>query len=173
MILQMSLDDPDVRNSVVGVPIYLHTMIAYSSAFLLKAKQKAKIYDLDADPNLILDLVTRIIDMLLEARAGERHLSGHIATGLRKMLGRMKATETSQVLNPPRPTTEVPGTGYLQQTEGEVWGAPNYFGVPDNGVLRMFDESVVPFSNEHFFPLGFFDVISAPNPEMDYRPREG
>lgn len=171
-ILRMSLDDPDVRNSVVGVPIYLHTMIAYSSVFLLKARQKSETYNLAADPQLILDLVTRIIELLFDARAGERHLSGHIATGLKKMLDRMTSRDSSQ--KPGEPQLQEPGSDYLHNPDPQMWGGQNYFGVPDNlnnGVLRMFDESAL-FSHENFFPLGFFDAVPATQLDMDYRQRE-
>jgi len=168
-ILQMALNDSDVRNSLVGVPIYLHTMIAYSAVFLLKARQRSDTYQLTADPILILDLVNRIINLLLDARAGERHLSGHIATGLKKMMDRMISRETSQ--KPGETQLHESTPDYLHNPDGQMWGGPNYFGIPDNGVLRMFDESAL-FSNENFFPLGFFDAMPATHADMDYRPRD-
>ena len=188
-ILQMSLGDPDLRNSVVGVPIYLHTMIAYSAVFLLKARQKSKTYNLNADSDLILDLVNQIIDLLLRARAGERHLSSHIATGLKKMLERMTSREASEKPGAgPLPSTHNNnnnssssstdhghghgmGPDYLHSSsaDAQMWGDHSYFGAPESGILRMFDESV-PYADEHFFPLGFFDAISAaPPPDMSYQ----
>ncbi|KFX98547.1 hypothetical protein V490_02256 [Pseudogymnoascus sp. VKM F-3557] len=168
-ILQTVLDEPGIRNSVVGVPIYLHTMIAYSAVFLLKVQQKWKAYNLSTDATLIRDLVMRIIRLLLDARAGERHLSSHIATGLSKMLDHFtswEAGETSRIL----PVD----AGQISQDNpsnpgAQVW-EPNY-AISDTGILRMFDTSV-PFYDEHYFPLGFFDVMSAGQPDTDYRHRE-
>lgn len=171
-ILQICLEDTDLRNSLVGVPIYLHTMIAYSAVFLLKARQKSKTYNLDADSDLIFDLVTKIIDLLLHSQAGERHLSGHIAVGLKTMLERMASRETSEKPGAvPLNNTQGIGSDYLhhQNADGQMWGDHNYFGAPESGILRMFDESVVPFSDEHFFPLGFFDGMSAPQTDMGYQ----
>lgn len=169
-ILQICLGDADLRNSVVGVPIYLHTMIAYSAVFLLKARQKSKTYNLEADSDLILNLVTRIIDLLVHSQAGERHLSGHIAAGLKKMLERITSGEMQKPGTVPLSTnTQGMGSDYLQHQnpDSQMWGDHNYFGAPD-GILRMFDESV-PFSDEHFFPLGFFDGMSAPQTDVGYQ----
>jgi hypothetical protein len=168
-ILQTVLDEPGIRNSVIGVPIYLHTMIAYSAVFLLKVQQKWKAYNLSTDATLIRDLVMRIIRLLLDARAGERHLSSHIATGLSKMLDHFiswEAGEASRIL----PVDSGQISQDNQSNPGaHVW-EPNY-AISDTGILRMFDTSV-PFYDEHYFPLGFFDVMSASQPDTEYRHRE-
>ncbi|KAL5346935.1 hypothetical protein ACLOAV_008078 [Pseudogymnoascus australis] len=168
-ILQTVLDEPSIRNSVVGVPIYLHTMIAYSAVFLLKVQQKWKAYNLSADATLIRDLVMRVIQLLLDARAGERHLSSHIATGLSKMLDRFTSWEAGEKSRNP-----LVDSGRISQDgptnpPGHIW-EPNY-AISDTGILRMFDSSV-PFYDEHYFPLGFFDVMSAGQPDTEYRHRE-
>jgi hypothetical protein len=132
-ILQTVLDEPDIRNSVVGVPIYLHTMITCSAVFLLKVQHKWKSYKLGTDSELIQDLVTRIIRLLLDARAGDRHLSVHIATGLNKMLHRVTSWEGNKQ-GMPAPTTHI--NHDPNQSAGQLWEQPNY-GVTDSGILRM------------------------------------
>ncbi|OBT90048.1 hypothetical protein VE02_02493 [Pseudogymnoascus sp. 03VT05] len=168
-ILQTVLDEPGIRNSVVGVPIYLHTMIAYSAVFLLKVQQKWKAYNLSADSTLIRDLVMRIIRLLLDARSGERHLSSHIATGLSKMLDRFTSWEAGE-----KSRNLLVDSGRMNQDDqtnpaAQMWD-PSY-AISDTGILRMFDSSV-PFYDEHYFPLGFFDVMSAGQPDTEYRHRE-
>ena len=169
-ILQTVLEEPDIRNSVVGVPIYLHTMITCSAVFLLKVEQKWRSYNLATDSALIGDLVNRIIRLLLDARAGDRHLSVHIATGLKKMLDRVNSWEAGEkqgLLMDSSHSTQ-PNQGGPNQSDGNMWDQQAY-GVPDNGILRMFDDSV-PFYDEHFFPLGFFDTVQVQT-ESEYRHR--
>ncbi|KAH8593026.1 hypothetical protein B0O99DRAFT_628669 [Bisporella sp. PMI_857] len=155
-ILQTVLDEPDIRNSVVGVPIYLHTMITCSAVFLLKVQHRWKGYKLGTDSELIRELVTRIIRLLLDARAGDRHLSCYIATGLHKMLDRVNTWGTGEKQQPP-PNVDVNHFSHdPNQSAGQVWDQ-NLYGGADNGIMRMFDDSV-PFYDEQFFPLGYFDV---------------
>ncbi|KAJ5884961.1 hypothetical protein N7495_009471 [Penicillium taxi] len=102
--LQVVLDERDIQRALVGVPLYLHSMIAFAAVFLLKiaAKscsnrsstgdqgQKTSI----ASAGLIVDihyvsiLVGQIAEMMesCSQRASKRHLSHHIARGLRRML---------------------------------------------------------------------------------------
>jgi hypothetical protein len=149
--LQTVLDEPDVRNSVVGVPIYLHTMITYSAVFLLKVQQKWKAFRLGTDPVLIRDLVTRIVTMLNEARAGERHLSHHIATGMGRMLDRFTRWEAQE---------SVP----MDFSQIQPTVAPNHesnFTTNPEFSTTGFDDRMIPLYDEHYFPMGFFDVLSS------------
>jgi hypothetical protein len=167
-ILQLVLDDVDVRNSVIGVPIYLHTMLTYSSAFLLKVQQKWKEFKLGTDSVLIHDLVTRTIRLLRETRAGERHLASHMAAGLAKMLDRFITWQAQEqfeaVGNESRLQHEATASHTLMAPyqsrfplDGE--GAGNYatFGLYDNSA---------PLLDENYFPLGFFDVMSSSQFDM-------
>ncbi|KAF9888452.1 hypothetical protein FE257_008730 [Aspergillus nanangensis] len=101
--LLVVLDEPDIQTALVGVPLYLHSMITFAAVFLLKiaAKgcsnnvpgnqgQKNSIASagLHIDVAYVRALAGRIIELMVSCskRASERHLSHHIARGLKKML---------------------------------------------------------------------------------------
>ncbi|KAJ5710797.1 hypothetical protein N7488_004953 [Penicillium malachiteum] len=102
--LNVVLGERDIQRALVGVPLYLHSMITFAAVFLLKIAAKACSTGPNAgrlDPKnsiasagLLVDvgyvrvLVGRIVEMMVSCsqRASERHLSHHIARGLRKML---------------------------------------------------------------------------------------
>lgn len=102
--LQVVLDERDIQRALVGVPLYLHSMITFAAVFLLKIAAKScsngthngaqSQHNSIASAGLLVDvgyvrvLVGRIVEMMVSCsqRASERHLSHHIARGLRKML---------------------------------------------------------------------------------------
>lgn len=101
--LQVVLDEQDMQRALVGVPLYLHSMITFAAVFLMKLaaktcsnsnsggqNQQSSIAsaDLLVDIGYVRGLVGRVVDMMVSCsqRASERHLSHHIARGLRKML---------------------------------------------------------------------------------------
>ncbi|CEJ56884.1 hypothetical protein PMG11_05599 [Penicillium brasilianum] len=125
--LQVVLDERDIQRALVGVPLYLHSMITFAAVFLLKIAVKS----CSNGPNqcgqgsstsissagLIIDipyvrvLVGRIVDVMVSCsqRASERHLSHHIARGLRKMLTGLEEWEkrnSTQQSGAPTPQSE-------------------------------------------------------------------
>lgn len=103
--LAFILDEPDVRNNIIGVPLFAHTMLAFSAVFLLKMTLKwnlgmnsnhnfslagspsaARTAGLYINSDAVQDLVDRVIILLKNAVASEKHLTKHIAAGLSKML---------------------------------------------------------------------------------------
>jgi hypothetical protein len=155
-ILQIVLDEPDIRNSLVGVPIYLHTMITYAAVFLLKVQQKWKAFKLGTDQILIRDLITRIINLLNNTRASERHLTRHIAIGLSKVLERFSAWEAHGQQEMPTDNTgqmHHPGPNNPVQQMIE----PTY-GIDFRSIGGYSD---LPLNDEQYFPMGFFDIMSS------------
>ncbi|KAJ9212675.1 transcriptional regulator family: Fungal Specific TF [Paecilomyces variotii] len=101
--LNVVLDEPDIQRSLVGVPLYLHSMITFAAVFLLKIAVKGCSASIPGCPGqqnsiasagLLIDvayvesLVERTVNMMISCseRASERHVSHHIARGLGKML---------------------------------------------------------------------------------------
>ncbi|CZS92161.1 related to C6 transcription factor [Rhynchosporium graminicola] len=150
-ILQMVLEDMDVRTSVVGVPIYLSTMITYSAVFLLKVHQKWGYFKIGTDPVLVRDLVTRIITLLTEVRAGERHLTGHIAVGLTKMLDRFTAWEEHEQSHAQHIPESRQGRDQTDQTG---------YDYPVDYSSFAWSGSELPFYDKNYLPIGFFDVLA-------------
>jgi hypothetical protein len=157
-ILQLVIDEPDIRDALIGVPLYLHTMITYAAVFLLKVQQQWKAARLGTDSALIRESVERVIKIFSKEGASERHLSYHIARGLSKMLARL-SREGQTDLNPEQRAAlgyvdQSSGTNGIQSVNvGQDFGA-NYVPLPLYGDSpEMFDEN--------FFPIGFFDVTNA------------
>ncbi|KAF7590115.1 hypothetical protein BBP40_003228 [Aspergillus hancockii] len=114
--LNMVLEEPDIRDAIVGVPIFTHTMVTFSAVFLLKVAVNWNSAYLTLDGREVRRLVERVIELLNCVSAGERHLTRHIARGLGKMLERFDSWETAwQGGGPPlggpvdRAGSEVPG----------------------------------------------------------------
>ncbi|KAJ5306579.1 hypothetical protein N7508_005594 [Penicillium antarcticum] len=102
--LQVCLDERDIQRALVGVPLYLHSMITFAAVFLLKIAAKVcsngaipgsqgqqtsiASAGLHVDVGYVRVLVGRVVGLMVSCsqRASERHLSHHIARGLRKML---------------------------------------------------------------------------------------
>ncbi|KAL4977261.1 hypothetical protein BDW66DRAFT_165974 [Aspergillus desertorum] len=101
--LMVVLDEPDIQRALVGVPLYLHSMITFAAVFLLKIAAKGcssvvassqnqrnsiASAGLHIDVSYVRALVGRIIELMVSCskRASERHLSHHISRGLKKML---------------------------------------------------------------------------------------
>ncbi|KKK17026.1 hypothetical protein P175DRAFT_0556926 [Aspergillus ochraceoroseus IBT 24754] len=101
--LMAVLDEPDIQRALVGVPLYLHSMITFAAVFLLKIAAKGcstaisggqtqqnsiAAAGLHIDVSYVRALVAQIVDLMVSCskRASERHLSHHIARGLKKML---------------------------------------------------------------------------------------
>ncbi|KAH8424102.1 putative C6 transcription factor [Aspergillus melleus] len=93
--LNMVLEEQDIRDAIVGVPIFTHTMVTFSAVFLLKVAVNWNSAYLSLDGRQVRVLVERVIELLNCVSAGERHLTRHIARGLGKMLERFDSWETS------------------------------------------------------------------------------
>lgn len=104
-ILNTILHEPDIRNAIVGIPLFTHTMVAFSSVFLIKVAWKWKSASLGISQQQTKDLVQKVVDLLSAAKASEKHLTYHIATGLRRMLEKLRRRETE--------------SGSLQGNEGQ------------------------------------------------------
>lgn len=91
--LNMVLEETDIRDVIVGVPIFTHTMVTFSAVFLLKVAVNWNSAYLNIDGRQVRRTVERVIELLNCVSAGERHLTRHIARGLGKMLERFNAWE--------------------------------------------------------------------------------
>lgn len=91
----MVLEERDIRDAIVGVPIFTHTMITFSAVFLLKVAVNWNSAYLNINGRQVRRLVERVIELMNCVSAGERHLTRHIARGLSKMLERFDSWETA------------------------------------------------------------------------------
>ncbi|KAL6237991.1 hypothetical protein BDW75DRAFT_202760 [Aspergillus navahoensis] len=127
--LMVVLDEPDIQRALVGVPLYLHSMITFAAVFLLKIAAKGcsnvvpssqnqqnsiASAGLHIDVSYVRALVGRIIELMVSCskRASERHLSHHISRGLKKMLTGLEEWEKRCCGNQQQPL----GQGSLDST---------------------------------------------------------
>ncbi|CAG7957016.1 hypothetical protein PENNAL_c0021G00962 [Penicillium nalgiovense] len=110
--LNMVLEEPDIRDAIVGVPIFTHTMVTFSAVFLLKVAINWNTAYLSINSRQVRRLVERVIELMNCVSAGERHLTRHIARGLGKMLERFDSWEAAWQFQGSNDTVEgrdVPG----------------------------------------------------------------
>ncbi|KAJ5239991.1 hypothetical protein N7468_004610 [Penicillium chermesinum] len=93
--LNMVLEEPDIRDAIVGVPIFTHTMVTFSAAFLIKVAMNWNSAYLSINARQVRQIVERVIELMNCVSAGERHLTRHIARGLGKMLERFDSWEAA------------------------------------------------------------------------------
>ncbi|KAG0650353.1 Zn(2)-C6 zinc finger-containing prtT, partial [Hyphodiscus hymeniophilus] len=156
-ILQLVIDEPDIRDALIGVPLYLHTMITYAAVFLLKVPQQWKAARLGTDSVLIRESVDHVIKLFNLEGASERHLSYHIARGLGKMLGRLDREAQADLA--PQGDGSLGNINQVSAVSGfQVLDAGQDFGT-NYPSLAMYGDSPEMF-DENFFPIGFFDITN-------------
>ncbi|KAI7153239.1 hypothetical protein KC349_g8502 [Hortaea werneckii] len=98
-ILTYILDEPDLRRCLVGTPLYVHTMIAFASVFLMKMGPRGRAMGVQLDMEFVWSLIARMVHLLQSSVTSNRHLLYYIAAGLDKMLTRLKETTASTASN--------------------------------------------------------------------------
>jgi hypothetical protein len=94
-IFELLLTDVSLRDGLVGMPHYTHTMIAFASGFLLQLNAK---YDgTFVNPLTVHDLIGRLIEQLRSMPTGKWHLLRLLVEGLEKMTkASLRAANQSQ-----------------------------------------------------------------------------
>jgi len=151
------LEDPSIRASIVGVPLYLHTMITYASVFLLKVHMRWKAARLNIDTALALSLIDRSAQLLAQSGASEKHLAHHIARGLTSMTTKAKKMRKVDTIRPQTTTTMDLSTPTFDTSAQEDWS-----GV-ESGSDGMFGDVYGQFDQEYFPPV-FFDLVTSQMP---------
>lgn len=93
-ILTFVLEEGDMRRALVGTPLYVHMMIAFASAFLMKVAtrwNRIMGFNIEHSHASVSRLLEKMIDLLKSCVTSDRHVLHHIAAGLEKMLARMTA----------------------------------------------------------------------------------
>lgn len=92
-ILTFVLEEEDMRRALVGTPLYVHTMIAFASAFLMKGTTMwSRVMGLNIEAGYVADLLGRVVELLKTSVTSDRHVLHHIAFGLEKMLAKFSTT---------------------------------------------------------------------------------
>lgn len=92
-ILTFVLEEEDMRRALVGTPLYVHTMIAFASAFLMKGTTMwSRVMGLNLEVGYVRNLLERVVLLLKTSVTSDRHVLHHIAFGLEKMLAKLSTT---------------------------------------------------------------------------------
>ncbi|KAF2161900.1 hypothetical protein M409DRAFT_27627 [Zasmidium cellare ATCC 36951] len=104
-ILQYFLDDPKYADEIVGMPLYLHSIIAFAVVFLLKMARRWHLIGITIDASQrTIPLAERIIEMLQSCKAGANHMVFSMAKGFERMLRQLKKASipaSSSIQSPP------------------------------------------------------------------------
>lgn len=92
-ILTFVLEEEDMRRALVGTPLYVHTMITFACAFLVKGTTMwGRVMGLNIEAGYVTDLLGRVVSLLKTSVTSDRHVLYHIAFGLEKMLAKLRTT---------------------------------------------------------------------------------
>ncbi|CAM1503130.1 Fc.00g079060.m01.CDS01 [Cosmosporella sp. VM-42] len=130
-ILTFVLEEDDLRRALVGTPLYVHTMIAFASVFLMKVATKwNRIMGFNIEHSYlnVSHLLEKMIVLLKSSVTSDRHVLHHIANGLEKMLAKMTAEadkeEHDRLLHVPEPEQ----FGYQKPTNSTALATGMAFG---------------------------------------------
>ena len=88
-ILNIVLDEPSIRGSMVGVPLYLHTVIAFAVVFLVKMSSRWAGIGVTIDPETkTKPQIEAVISLFRSCRAGKGHVIYAMADGFERLLRR-------------------------------------------------------------------------------------
>lgn len=93
-ILQHFLDEPSYQDGIVGMPLYMHSMIAFAVAFLTKLAHRWQAIGITVDPTASTEpLIKDVIKLLRSCTAGKNHMVYSMADGFERMLRQMRKTQ--------------------------------------------------------------------------------
>lgn len=96
-ILQHFLHESTYRDEIIGMPFYLHSMIAFAVVFILKLSRRWHAIGINMDPQTVSwPLVEAIINLLRSCETGKNHTVYRMADGFECMLAQLSKTEDSR-----------------------------------------------------------------------------
>ncbi|KIW95565.1 uncharacterized protein Z519_04150 [Cladophialophora bantiana CBS 173.52] len=88
-ILIIVLEEPSIRDSMVGVPLYLHTVIAFAVVFLIKMSSRWTGIGVSIDAEAkTKPLIEKVIELFRSCQAGKGHILYAMADGFERLLRR-------------------------------------------------------------------------------------
>lgn len=148
-IVELLLSDEDLRGGLVGMPHYLHTMIAFACGFLLQLTKK---HDGDlVGKSTVLDLIGKLVHQLHSLPAGKWHLVRFLADGLEKMVAASVRTPSQMAARPFNPYQMGNGQGPSSTGSApfEFFPGQTDFGLGQEDTFMMpdFGNSFLPFED--------------------------
>lgn len=154
-IFELLLTDGSLRDGLIGMPHYAHTMIAFASGFLLQLT--AKYNNTFVDQSSVHALISRLVEQLRSMPTSDWHLVRLLVEGLEKMIkASLRAANQPQrsiggFMAPAAPMNngQIHGTSgmgtldFMPQPGDYGMGPPDAFTMPDFGLSSSF----LPFNN--------------------------
>ena len=126
-VLQVIFDEPTIKKSLVGVPLYLHAAASFAVVFLIKMYPRWEAIGVSIDPQThTIPLIRRIIESLRQCEAGSNHIVYSMAKGFEKMLERSLCSHPSQPL--PMPKKSMADDGNPTTTPSDPTQQPSFRG---------------------------------------------
>lgn len=145
------MQDPDLQAGLVGVPHYIHGMISFASAFLVRAAVNHSA-QLQVNVNQCYNLISQFAQIVKSVPVGPHHLSHRMAEGLEKMAETIKASNRLAVVEDTSVFTQKPFSPYLVPNNGAINGGfgnftplPNAFAIPADLADLDFGLGSMPF----------------------------
>ncbi|KAL1301821.1 hypothetical protein AAFC00_006009 [Neodothiora populina] len=147
-IFELLLTDVSLRDGLVGMPHYTHTMIAFACGFLMQIISK---YDSTfVSPPTVHDLIGRLVEQFRSMPTGTWHLVRLLAEGLEKMAKASLRNQQSRPMGGYQSHAAPPNNGQMQNgtgltpmdyipRQGEFnMNQPDPFTMPDFGLSNSF-----------------------------------
>lgn len=93
-IISTLINDPEIRPALIGIPSYMHSMTAFAAMFLSKLVMTYG--DQLLERAVVIDLISRLIELYHSTAAGKFHLVNMMANGLERIIKTLKESSTSQ-----------------------------------------------------------------------------
>jgi hypothetical protein len=157
-IIEIILSDDDIRDGLVGIPHYIHSMIAFACVFLLKiAGQYSGQYIEDA---VVFDLATRAVQQFRSTPVGKWHLVHLMAEGLEKMLAKKAKSPISTSNTPTARSTTTSNAEYATPATNTITPMMNGENVFTGGASGASFDDVFSFGTSSFlnFDTGTIDL---------------
>lgn len=146
-ILTFVLEEEDMRRALVGTPLYVHTMIAFASVFLMKVAtrwNRIMGFNIEHSYAHVARLLENMVVLLKESVTSDRHVLHHIAAGLEKMLVKMTADAAAEEFTKRDVHYQdhvPPGMSNGHADPASAYG-PQDWGAPDQGSQGFYGQNL-------------------------------
>ncbi|OAA63765.1 Transcription factor [Niveomyces insectorum RCEF 264] len=94
-IINLLITDPEMPQTLAGMPAYMHSMTAFASMFLAKLAMKPPPADTLVHRTVIINLTARLVHLYRSTSVGRWHLVNLMADGLERIVETMRARDWS------------------------------------------------------------------------------
>jgi hypothetical protein len=123
-LLRYFIEEPGSREGLVGMPLYLHSMIAFAVVFLMKMAHRWQVIGITIDPTeTTRPLIEGIIKLLRSCKAGANHMVFSMANGFDRILKQASRADQKQAYQ--QDTTSAQGNSQLQWNNKGLEMDPN------------------------------------------------